>query len=462
MDEKQEKHKKIKPQKTEKKDAERTPAPAERAKKEKILRTVACIVGALAIAAFTFALGMCVSWFSIEPEIRTLIDIKNKIDRNYYEKISDEKFYGVLFGAINDNLLDEYSAYMTPEEFAAMNEELEGNRAGLGLILITKTEEGEKQMLVSRVCGNSPAEEAGIKAGNYIVGYGKTEEDITLSADYDKFTAFMQDFEEGEKFYLRVLDNSTEKTVEISREQYVENYVFYRTNESAYTFATSKPWGAVKTEDSLACLDDDTAYIRIVQFTGNAAQAFSRAMEIYKEEGKTNLILDLRGNGGGYLDTMQSIAAYFCKTATERKPVVAIASYGDGGKENFRTNENVYDEYFTEDSRICVLADGDSASASECLLGCMLDYGAITYEDICLTETDGVAKTFGKGIMQSTYLVNSVERDAIKLTTAKILWPISKNCIHGRGILAEDGTKTVARDYIGDNELIAAIGKLFG
>ena len=108
-----------------------------------------------------------------------------------------------------------------------------------------------------------------------------------------------------------------------------------------------------------------------------------------------------------------------------------------------------------------MLADEDSASASECLIGCMLDYGAIGYADICLTEYGGRAKTFGKGIMQTTYLVNVFQRDAIKLTTAKILWPLTKNCIHGRGVLAADGTKTTARNYNGEEELVNAIKTLW-
>ena len=95
-------------------------------------------------------------------------------------------------------------------------------------------------------------------------------------------------------------------------------------------------------------------------------------------------------------------------------------------------------------------------------MGSMLDYGAITYQDICLTEIDGVAKTFGKGIMQTTYQLHLFEKDAIKLTTAQIRWPLSDTCIHGRGILASDGTKTVAKDYRGDTELIAALNALLG
>lgn len=438
---------------------ERAPAPVKNEKKLKIWRMVACVAGAVAIAATGFVTGMCVRWYSIDPQMRTLIAVKEKIDAHYYEEVTDETFYGTLFGAVNQQILDGYSGYMTPEEYASLTSDLNGNRAGLGLVLLTQSHTGEEQMFVTRVCGNSPAEKAGISVGSYVVGFGKSADSITLSQNYDVFSEFLTDYDAGEKFYIRVVTGEEEKTVEISREEYVENYVFYRANDGGYAFETSGDCQEIKNGDVLSCLKEDEAYIRIVQFTGNAEKAFAQAMQLFKQEGKKHLILDLRGNGGGYLEAMQGIASYFCKDATGIRPVVAIADYGEK-QEKFHADKNVYDDYFFSDSRICVLADEESASASECLLGCMLDYGAIDYEDICLTEYGGKAKTFGKGIMQTTYLVNALEGDAIKLTTAKILWPVSKNCIHGRGVLAADGTKTVARDYEGENELVNAIKSL--
>ena len=111
-------------------------------------------------------------------------------------------------------------------------------------------------------------------------------------------------------------------------------------------------------------------------------------------------------------------------------------------------------------AKIKVLADDGTASASECLLGCMLDYGAISYTDICLIERGGVAKTYGKGIMQSTFPFGLGNTDAIKLTTAQIFWPKSENCIHGRGILPADGAKSVKENYQKDGEILSALGVL--
>ena len=90
----------------------------------------------------------------------------------------------------------------------------------------------------------------------------------------------------------------------------------------------------------------------------------------------------------------------------------------------------------------------------------MIDYGTIQYKDICLAERNGVAKTFGKGIMQTTYPFY-VGGGAIKLTTAQIRWPISNTCIHDRGVLPQDGALTVAENMEYEKETKAAIGMLF-
>ena len=429
-------------------------------KKARIWKRVGCIVGALAIAGGGFFAGFCARWYSIDKEMRTLIDVKNKIDKEYYTEITDEEFYGALYDVVNRELLDTYSQYMTADEYEALNSEYAGNRIGVGLVFVTQDEAQNPQMLITRVCGNSPAEKAGIVAGSYVVGFGESEDSIRASVIFDEFSEFIGQFDEDEPFYVRILGEDGEKTVELCRRAYVENYVFYRTNTASYTVVGDSAEDMEERGAPLTGLDGETAYIRLLQFTGNAAEEFKGAMEKFRAEGKKNLVLDLRGNGGGNLDIMQEIAGYFCKNTAEKRPIVAVADYGEK-REKFRAKFNKYGEYFTADSRICVLADGDSASASEALLGSMLDYGAIAYQDICLTEANGVAKTYGKGIMQTTYVLHLFEQDALKLTTAQIRWPISDTCIHDRGILSTDGTKTVIRDYHGDNELLAALKELF-
>ena len=159
------------------------------------------------------------------------------------------------------------------------------------------------------------------------------------------------------------------------------------------------------------------------------------------------------------LYSCSSSLAYFCKDSTSKSPVSLVADYGEK-KEKYKATGNYYHSYFSEDSRIAVMADWNTASASEALLGCMLDYGAITYNNVCLSERGGLAKTYGKGIMQTTYLLG-ISAGAIKLTTAEICWPVSGTSIHDRGVLPEDGAITIAENYGTDREIEEAVLKLF-
>ncbi len=412
---------------------------------------------AVGLSIVLFFCGYFTCWLSLDEQLRSLYTVKKTIQKEYYKEITDEDFYGTVFSAINSELLDDYSTYMTAEEAAAYFSALQGNSSGVGMVFTTG---GDEELRITRVCGNSPAEGAGILAGEFVLGCGKTEESIEKCVTFDEFSECLSKYRTGEEFFVEIGSEQGARLVKLSKQAYVENYVFYRDNDGAYAFTGEKAETLTEKGTPLACLDDDTAYIRLIEFTGNADLEFDGAMKQFKKEGKKNLVLDLRGNGGGLLDVMQSIASYFCKNTKAKTPVVAVADFGKS-RAQYHAKGNYYGQYFAEDSRICVLADSGSASASECLLGSMLDYGAISYGDICLAERNGVAKTFGKGIMQQTYWVNLFKGDAVKLTTAEIRWPISDNSIHGVGILPTKGTLTVAENGDFEQETTDAILKLF-
>lgn len=430
--------------------------PSKPKKPRKMIRAATAIL----LAAACFILGGFTVWFSLDAEIRTLLKVKLAIDRHYYQDIDDDEFYGAVFDGINHELLDAYSAYMSADEFRTEQGSLAGKRIGIGLVFRTKDVDGNAQMLVVRVCGNSPAEQAGVQEGDYIVGYGKTETDLTKNQVFADFSTFLNTLSESEPFFVRVKRGAEELTVSMSRESYVENYVFYRTKTTSYGFTGQKADTWTETGKPLTCLEEDTAYIRLIQFGEGAEKLFATAMEHFKADGKKHLVLDLRENGGGYLETMQDIAGYFCKNTDKKRPKVVVAK-GKNNKEIFNAKRNVYNEYFAEDSKIYVLADEGTASASECLIGSMIDYGAMDFSNICLIERNGTAKTYGKGIMQTTYYL-SARLNAVKLTTAEIYWPISDRSIHGRGVLPEDGARTAKENAYGDAEIAGALAVLLG
>ena len=422
-------------------------------KRVKITRVITTLLA----AALIFVGGAATAWYSLDREIRMLVKVKNTIDEEYYKEIDDDAFYDAIFDAVNGQL-DPYSEYMTADEYASSSNSLNGKYIGVGVSFHASDIERGK-MKITRVAGNSPAENAGVAAGDYITGFGKTDTELTQSEDYDAFVAFLNERAEGELFYLQIQRGEESKIVSLSRRSYVENYVFYRSKTTSYGFTGEDAGTLTAREDVLDCLPEDTAYIRLTRFGGDAAASFGKAMDAFKEEGKKNLVVDLRGNGGGYLSVMQEIASYFCKNSNRDKPLAAIADYGEK-EEKFYADGNYYREYFTEKSRVYILADSDTASASECLIGVMVDYGATAYSDILLVERNGVAKTYGKGIMQS-YFPLSLSGDMMKLTTARVCWPVTKTCIHDRGVLPEDGAKTVAEGDTAEEELIAAISTFF-
>ncbi len=421
-------------------------------------KTWPIVLLSVVLAAACFLGGMSAVWFTLDPQIRTLIKVKDAVDREYYFEMDDETFYKGVFDGVN-GVLDDYSGYMTREEYDQSSGNLNGKRIGIGLSFYTSSV-NEGRMRIARVAGNSPAEEGGMVAGSYLVAFGKTQETMARSESYDAFSVFLDGVKEGESFFLQTEGEDGAAMHTVTKKSYVENYVFYRSKDSAYGFTGADATELTEKGSPLTTLPSDGAYIRLVRFGGNAEKAFEDAMSVFKRENKKHLVLDLRGNGGGYIDTMQGIAKYFCKGATEDRPIAAIADFGER-EEYYRAKGNEYEAYFSADSRICVLADSGTASASECLIGVLMGYGGSRYEDICLFERNGVAKTYGKGIMQS-YFGIGLSGDVVKLTTAQMRWPVTKNTIHGRGVLPEDGAKTVAEGLTDEAELTEAIKVLFG
>lgn len=442
------------------KEIERDPAPVQSqnnsSRKGKWKYTVFGVI----IAVVSFFGGFGAHWFSLDKDMRTLIKVKNKIDKEYYKDISDEEFYNPIFNAVNNEVLDDYSKYIRSEDYSAENASNQGQRSGLGLVFYGSAYEKEWQTVVTRVSGNSPAEKAGFLVGDKVTGFGVSQENIADCESFQHFSDFLYQTADDVALYVRVQRGAESVILSVTRANYVESYVLYKSNTASYTIVGDDDDEVLAVGKPLAALDNDTAYIRLIRFMGKADDFFENALEIFKAEGKKNLVLDLRGNGGGDMKILQEIASYLCKDAKSRKPVVSIADYGDK-KEYFKADGNDYYEYFTQDSRVCVIADNGSASASEALMGAMLDYGTTAYSDICLIQENGEAKTFGKGIMQTTYVMDVIEQDALRLTTARILWPTTGTCIHDRGILASDGTKSVEKQMDSDKELAAAIQSLF-
>lgn len=270
---------------------------------------------------------------------------------------------------------------------------------------------------------------------------------ISAKISYQKDGAVFAQIERliKEEYYYEI---EPERVLLLGLNGALDEYSRYLSKEE-YGQETSVEAPSVEYRNTLAN-GSNSAYVYLPTFTKESQQQFAVAVQSYKASGQKNLLLDLRGNAGGDMAVFSKIAAYFCKDGRGRMKT-AIAKTKKGEKV-FYAEKSLYQEYFSQTERIGVLADEATASAAECLLGCMLDYGAIDYADLCLVYKDGAAaKTFGKGVVQTSYRLK--DGGVLRLTTGKLYFPLSKRCIDGVGIRQTDGVKTILH---GEQEILRA------
>ena len=436
---------------------------------KRTVKKILIAVAAVAAAALLFFAGYFTYHFTLDEGLRSLLWFKERVQSDYYQEIGDDEFWqAAIDGA--EGLLDRYSCHYTADEYDAVINSDKGIKTGTGMSFFSGTNK------LYRVAVNSPLFYTGkVSAGMYLTGAGKAGQPLA-----DTFTASdteraLASFAEGDSVSLRFSsaaadDTSQCVTVTVTLETYIESYVLYAANGRAYAHIYESAGGQGTWTDVSAYVDEDakftqdTAYIRLGSFSGNAAEEFSRAADQYAADGKHTLLLDLRNDGGGKVVIMQMIASYFTKNTEEKLPLVMTAKYRGGKEERYLAEGNYYGEYFAG-SEIYVSANKNTASASEALIGAMIAYGAMDYENVFITDTDAESDapvtTYGKGIMQTTYY-NSLTGEAAKLTTAQIYWP-DGTTIHGRGISTADGAKAVSAqtfaDY-GDPELSAILAQI--
>lgn len=377
-----------------------------------------------------------------DPDMASLRFIVETYKKYYLEESDD--FVSVM----GNSIIDQYSKYMTKEEYEAVVNASAGRRKGIGIGYNKTTLE------ISTVNGNSPAQKAGIEEGDVIRAVKKNgEENFTEVSNSDELSAIFSSIADDEEFSLKLDSSGGEKIVTLAFGNYQETYVFYKDNSGYHSFQDKdgKNMTLVRISDGLTELDDKTAYIRYSSFNGrggsnkegSSAWQMKKALEKFKTEGKSKLILDLRNNGGGYMDILEDIASHFIGAENGTKNLVSKAVYKDGSEDRFVSSSVDYADYGFE--KIVILANSGTASASEALIGAMLDYDTEKRVSVVLsaTATDGgyVYKSYGKGIMQTTFR-NPVLGDAMKVTTAKIYWPVSGVSIHGVGV-----TKNSLPDY---------------
>ncbi len=412
-------------------------------------RKILAIVLAVLVAGAFFGAGYLTNEL-IKPDFDETNWMLETIDENALvfdeetgeiRKITDEEYAkATIKGLQAMGLLDGYSAYYNAEEYSDVISTSKGNAYGIGVGFYKKSN------VVGKVSFNSPLYKAtnGIDvSGKTITALRSKSGEVHTVNSYTDLQTGLSGYANGVEFYITIDGND----YLVSKEAFVESYVRYVDNTVSIEF--SSDYGEKPQDTRIAGnpnLPSDTAYIQFTAFNGNAYDEFVTVMNYLKNSGKTKLILDLRNNGGGYMDKLTAIASLFIDNGGKKNNVVAISKNNDNVTTEFKTSANTYIPL----NKMVVLANENTASASECLIGALVHYGALSMDNIVVTNADydgtGTNATYGKGIMQTTYPSGS--GTAVKLTTARIYWPDGETCIHGVGVKATAQNSTAYSDAL--------------
>lgn len=350
-----------------------------------------------------------------------------KVDRIYNDmqdyflyEIDDKTLQdGMLAGMLNA-LGDPYSCYYNEKELVSMMETTQGEYVGIGVSVSQNAKTG--MITIVKPYVGAPGQEAGLLPGDVL--YMVNDEDIT-AMELDAVVSLIRG-EEGSTVKLTV----------------------YREGESGYLdFEVERRMVEIPTVE-YEMLDHQIGYIAVSAFEGNTDEQFEAAMDTLTEQGMKGLIIDLRDNGGGLLDTVVNMLDY---VLPEGLIFYVKDKYENVGGEMYSTPDchlNV---------PLVVLVNGNSASASEVFAGNIQDFNA----GVLVGTT-----TFGKGIMQSMYYEDLRYSTAIKLTVADYYIHSGRN-IHKIGItpdveveLNEELKQMVTIPHEQDNQLQEGIAAL--
>lgn len=315
--------------------------------------------------------------------LKKLLEIQGIIDKHYlYEdeldtqKMKDGLCKGLVYG-----LEDLYAAYYDTIESKEVKESFAGSYSGTGATMSQEQETGI--ITVTEVPKDSPAAEGGLMEGDILM---KVDGEDVSSMDLDQVVNLVKG-EEGTTVKLTVLRDEEEVTLKIVRRTIEKQTVDY----------------AVR---------DGISYIRIDEFDDVTLEQFKSALAGSEEEGMEGLVIDLRGNPGGNLDTVCEILDLLLP-----KGLIVYTEDKEGNRDTYTS-----DEEHQFNKPMVVLVDESSASASEIFAGAVQDYG----KGVIMGVT-----TYGKGIVQNLFTLS--DGTILKFTTEEYFTPKGRN-IHKKGI----------------------------
>lgn len=334
----------------------------------------------IAICLVVFANISFAQQFGMSESVRKLATTMTIIEKTYVDdvdgnKLTEEAIISIL------GKLDPHSSYIKAEELKELNEPLEGNFDGIGVSfnMVSDT------LYIIETISGGPSEKVGILPGDRII-----QVDDTIIAGVKMTTRnIMKRLRgpKGTKVDIKVLRRGTPELID---------------------FSITRDRIPIYSLDASYMIDTNTGYIKLSRFGANTHKEFREAFSQLKKDGLKNLILDLQGNGGGYLSTAIDLANEFLG---KDKLIVYTE-----GKHQPRVSEYSKSQGVYESGKLVILVSEGSASASEIVSGAVQDWdrGVIIGR-----------RTFGKGLVQRQFPL--LDGSAMRLTVARYYTPTGRS-----------------------------------
>lgn len=322
----------------------------------------------------SFALGTA---STKERKIKRLI---NFIQRDYVDNVNTDK---LLDGAISEMLdkLDPHSIYIPKENLQAVKENMQGNFVGIGVQFRVI----EDTITVIQPIKGGPSIKKGIQAGDRI-----------LMADNDTL------------FGKKLKNTDILKRLKGEPNTQVALKIYRKTHDSIFDVAINRGKVNIKSVDVAYMLNDSLGYIKVERFAQNTYKEFKSSLLSLKAKGMTDLVLDLRGNGGGFIHIANKIVDEFL----EKDKLIVFTKNNKGDvQESFATQKGDF-----ENGGLYVLIDENSASASEIVAGALQDND----KGIIIGR-----RSFGKGLVQEEKDLG--DGSAVRLTIARYYTPTGRS-----------------------------------
>lgn len=307
--------------------------------------------------------------------------IDSVLESFYFGDVDDETAKDNIYKAYLSSYGDKYTMYYTADEYKALKESTNGKFYGIGAVCQLS---GEGGVLLVDVYDNGAGYQAGLRSGDRVVNVDGR--DIT-GMELSSAVALIKG------------DKGTSVTLEIIR------------GTERLTFSAVRDAVEAKTV-SYTLLDNNIGYLSISQFEEVTTKQFKAAVEDLQSQGMKGLVIDIRNNPGGLLDTVVGMLKYMLPDG-----LIVYTEDKQGNRKEYKGQDN--DEF---NLPLAVIVNGNSASASEIFAGAIQDYGKGT---IIGTQT------YGKGIVQTVKPLT--DGSAIKFTIAKYFTPKGQD-IHGKGV----------------------------